>query len=546
MSTVFTNGRIHERGHGSRAASVAVVGGRIAAIGDLAEVRAAAGSQAQEFDLQGGLLSAGFVDAHLHPLMGGLERSLCDLGPARSADECLSIVAEYARRHPEEPWIIGGGWRLDLFPGGTPTREALDRVVDRPVILRSADRHGAWVNTRALEVAGVTADTPDPADGRIERDAAGIPSGTLHEGAIALVQVHSPAPTVEALHRGLLVAQEYVASLGITGWQDALLRVQENGVDSLDAYLAAVQDGSLRAKVTGALWWDRTRGLEQLPDLVARRDRAAALGGRFRADSVKLMLDGIAENFSARLTRSYRDGHGHSTGNTGVTFIAPAALNDIARALDDAGFQMHFHALGDLAVREALDALEGLPNALRLRHHLAHLQFIQPVDVGRFVRARATANLQPLWAQNEATVRDFTLPFIDPALEPYQYPFGDLTRAGVGLAAGSDWPVSSANPIEGIHVAVNRSSRESADAGQLLPEQALPLSVVWDAYTFGSAWLNHRDDTTGDIRVGAAADLITLDRDPFSNAPEEIVEAAVTGTWIDGELEWQRGGGRPR
>jgi predicted amidohydrolase YtcJ len=539
MSTVFTNGVVHERGRGPRAASVAVVDGRVAAIGDVEDVRASAGARAEEIDLAGGLLSPGFVDSHLHPLMGGLERSLCDLGPAKSAAECLAIIAEYARSNPDEPWIVGGGWRLDLFPGGTPTREALDRVVpDRPVILRSADRHGSWVNSRALEIAGVTAATPDPSDGRIERDADGAPSGTLHEGAIILVQTHSPAPSVAALHRGLLVAQEYVFSLGMVGWQDALLRIQDNGVDSLDAYLAAMADGSLRAKVTGALWWDRTRGLEQLPDLIARRDRAATVGERFRADTVKIMLDGIPENFSARLTQSYRDEHGHPTGNTGVTFVAPESLTEIARALDDAGFQMHFHALGDLAVREALDAVAELPNRARLRHHLAHVQFIQPVDVQRFTTAAATANLQPLWAQNEKALRELTLPFLDPSLESLVYPFGDLHRAGASLAAGSDWPVSSADPIQGIHVAVNRSSPETADAGPMLPEQALPLSVIWDAYTYGSAWLNHREATTGEIRVGAAADLIVLDRDPFARPADEIAETTVTSTWIDGERVW--------
>jgi predicted amidohydrolase YtcJ len=539
MSTVFTNGVVHERGRGPRAASVAVVDGRVAAIGDVEDVRSAAGARAEEIDLAGGLLSPGFVDSHLHPLMGGLERSLCDLGPAKSAAECLAIIGEYARSNPDEPWIVGGGWRLDLFPGGTPTREALDRVVpDRPVILRSADRHGSWVNSRALEIAGVTAATPDPSDGRIERDADGAPSGTLHEGAIILVQTHSPAPSVAALHRGLLVAQDYVFSLGMVGWQDALLRIQDNGVDSLDAYLAAMADGSLRAKVTGALWWDRTRGLEQLPDLIARRDRAATVGERLRADTVKIMLDGIPENFSARLTQSYRDEHGHPTGNTGVTFVAPESLTEIARALDDAGFQMHFHALGDLAVREALDAVAGLPNRARLRHHLAHVQFIQPVDVQRFTTATATANLQPLWAQNEKALRELTLPFLDPSLASLVYPFGDLHRAGASLAAGSDWPVSSADPIEGIHVAVNRSSPETADAGPMLPEQALPLSVIWDAYTYGSAWLNHREATTGEIRVGAAADLIVLDRDPFSRPADEIAETTVTSTWIDGERVW--------
>ncbi|MEP6843159.1 MAG: amidohydrolase family protein [Pseudolysinimonas sp.] len=359
MATIFTNGRYFESGRGSRAGSVAVVDGRIAAIGGLEEVRGLAGRQADEIDLQGGLLSPGFIDAHFHPLMGGLERSMCDLGPATSAHECFEIVATFAQMNPDDSWIGGGGWSLDLFPGGTPTRHDLDAVVpDRPVILRSADRHVSWVNSRALEIAGVTADTPDPGDGRVVRDSQGAPSGILYEGAIALVGRVAPAPEQNALKRGLLVAQEYATSLGITGWQDALLRVQENGVDSLDAYLEALSEGSLNVKVTGALLWDRARGLEQLPELVARRERAEGHSDRFRADSVKIMLDGIPESFTALLSHPYHDEHGHPTDNSGLRFIDSASLSQIARALDAEGFQMHFHAIGDQAVREGLDAVK--------------------------------------------------------------------------------------------------------------------------------------------------------------------------------------------
>ncbi|MEO7123733.1 MAG: amidohydrolase [Lacisediminihabitans sp.] len=542
MSTIFTNGRYFDSGTGSRVGSVAVVNGRIAAIGGLEKARTVAGSHADEVDLQGGLLSPGFIDAHFHPMMGGLERSMCDLGSATSARDCVEIVSAFAQRNPAEAWIVGGGWRLDLFPGGVPTRHELDAVVpDRPVILRSADRHVSWVNSRALEIAGVTAHTPDPDDGRVVRDSQGNPSGIFYEGGIALIERASPAPSQSALKRGLMVAQEYALSLGITGWQDALLRVQQNGVDSLDAYLEAISEGGLKVKVTGALWWDRTRGLEQLPELVARRRRAEGKSDRFRADSIKIMLDGIPESFTALLSHPYHDGHGNPTNNSGIRHIDTAALRQIVRALDAEGFQMHFHAIGDQAVRESLDALAELPGNSDLRHHLAHLQVVNPEDVRRFAGLTATANIQPLWAQNEPVMTDLTLPFLDPSLWPWVYPFGDLARANAHLAAGSDWPVSDANPLAGMHVAVNRSSHASSAAGPFIPEQAMSLQVIWDAYTSGSAWTNHRETTTGAIRVGAAADLAVIDRDPFSNSIDHIERAIVTGTWIDGEQVWARG-----
>ena len=249
------------------------------------------------------------------------------------------------------------------------------------------------------------------------------------------------------------------------------------------------------------------------------------------------MLDGTTETFSALLTQPYLDGHGHSTTNAGIRFISHGDLLESARALDAAGFQMHFHALGDLAVRDALDAIEAVAPS-DLRHHLAHLQIVQPTDVPRFAHLGAVANLQPLWAQNDPQMTDLAIPFLDPSLVALQYPFHDLVRAGAPLAAGSDWPVSSANPLDGIHVAVNRSTPASAAAGPLLPEQAVSLTTIWDAYTHGSARVNHRDNDTGRIAAGYAADLITLDRDPFTLPIDEIGTARVTSTWIDGAHVW--------
>ena len=533
-SKIFVNGSIYVTGVGSRSAAVGVVDGVIAAIGTRSEVGDRIG-QAEEIDLAGGLLSPGFVDAHLHPIMGGAERAQCDLNQAATREEVLRIVAEFAAVLPEDAWVTGGGWQQDLFPNGLPTRQDLDAATGgRPAILRSGERHSAWANTAAFRAAGIGAASLDPSDGRIEREADGFPSGTLHEGAIMLVQSVAPEPDLAAMHRGLLVAQQHCFSHGITGWQDAILRVHDNGVDALDVYLHALERGELQAKVRGALWWDRNRGLDQVGELIERRNRAREWAPRFRADSIKVMLDGTCANFTALLTQPYHDGHGHATENHGMRLVPFEQLESAAKELDAAGFQMHFHALGDQAVRDALDAISSLPRPSLQRHHLAHLQIVQPDDANRFSMLGAIANLQPLWAQSDAYMDDLTIPFLDPQLRGLQYPFGTLERAGARIAAGSDWPVSDISPVAGMHVAVNRNATGSPNPGPFLPEQALELRSIWDAYTAGSAYVNGLEDKVGRISVGYDADFAIFDTDPFTAPPEQIGETRVVSTWVDG------------
>jgi predicted amidohydrolase YtcJ len=430
---------------------------------------------------------------------------------------------------------------MEAFEGGLPSRAQLDAIVpDRPVFLLNRDHHGAWANTRAFELAEITADTPDPADGRIEREADGTPGGMLQEGATNLVAQVVPKTTVEDRVKGLLRAQAHLHALGITAWQDAILGVFNGQPDVSNAYLAAASDGRLTARVNGALWWDRERGAEQIPELVARRDKLTA--GRFRAGSVKIMQDGIAENFTAAMTVPYKDACGCTTGNAGLSFVDPVALRSHVTELDALGFQVHFHTLGDRAVREALDAVEaalGANGRRDNRHHLAHLQVVHPDDVPRFAQLGAIANLQPLWAAHEPQLDQLCIPFLGGELASWQYPFGDLLRSGATLAAGSDWPVSSPNPWEGIHVAVNRVNHGD-DREVFLPEQRLDLMTALAAYTAGSAHVNHLDDA-GVIRPGALADLVVLDRDPFASPAEEIGATGVEQTFVGGErVFWAR------
>ncbi|MFE9600356.1 amidohydrolase [Streptomyces hokutonensis] len=529
---LFTNGPVLTP-EGRTATAVAVTGDRITAVGH-AEVRDLAGPGTQIVDLAGRLLLPGFQDAHVHPVPAGLELTQCDLTGTKTAQDTLGAVRAYAEAHPEREWITGGGWSMEAFEGGTPTRELLDSVVpDRPVYLPNRDHHGAWVNSRALELAGITRDTPDPADGRIERDASGEPAGTLQEGAMQLVGRLTPPTTPGDRLAALLHAQRHLHALGITAWQDAIVGKFAGMADPSDAYLTAARDGSLTARVVGALWWDRERGAEQIPELAERR--AALSHGRFRAGSVKLMLDGVAETGTAALLDPYLDKCGCATGNRGTSFIDPDQLPKYVTELDALGFQCHFHALGDRAVRNALDAVEAAREAngpSDTRPHLAHLQVVHPDDVARFARLGAVANIQPLWAAHEPQMDELTIPFLGPERALWQYPFGALLRSGATLAAGSDWPVSSPDPLQGIHVAVNRV--EPGSAGPVfLPGERIGLAEALTAYTAGSAYANHLDDT-GRVAAGALADLVVLDRDPFAAPPEEIAETRVAHTYVGG------------
>jgi predicted amidohydrolase YtcJ len=504
------------------------------------DVRELVGPSTELVDLRGRMLIPGFQDAHVHPVWGGLDMLRCDLSELGTAAEYLEAIAGYVADHASDEWILGGGWQMSAFPGGTPTAAALDAVTGgRPAFIPNRDGHGAWVNSAALRLAGIDRETPDPADGRIERDADGTPSGTLHEGAMALVNRLLPEEPLERLTDALRLGQRYLHSFGITAWQDAIVGSYGDAGDPGPAYLRAAADGTLTARVVGAIWWDRTQGLEQIPSILERRDRYRA--GRFAATSVKVMQDGVAENFTAAMLEPYCDGHGHFTDNSGISFVDPAVLAEAVPILDAEGFQVHFHAIGDRAVRECLDAVEraiALNGRSDNRHHIAHIQVVHPEDVPRFRELGVAANMQSLWATYEPQMVELTLPFLGEPRSAWQYPFGDLLRAGAVLAAGSDWSVSTPDPMAAIHTAVNRTAAPGHEEGEydaFLPEQAIDLATSLTAYTAGSAWVNHLDDVTGTIEVGKLADLVVLDRDPFAGPAEEIGATHALQTFVEGE-----------
>jgi predicted amidohydrolase YtcJ len=514
--------------------AVAVRAGRIAFVGPEADARGWAGPDTRIVDVPGSLVVPGFQDAHCHPISSGLERLTCDLNDVHGADAYVRTVAGYAASHPDEPWIVGGGWSMDAFEAGCPSRGLLDAVVpDRPVFLPNRDGHGAWVNSRALAEAGIDASTPDPPDGRIEREADGSAQGTLHEGAMELVRALVPAFTADDQVAGLEEGQRYLHSNGVTAWQDAIVEPED-----LEAYLTLAGRGGLTGRVVGALWWDRTRGEEQVAELIERRDRSAV--GRFRASAVKIMQDGVIEDFTAAVLEPYLDADGAPTSNRGISFVAPEALKQAVTRLDAEGFQVHVHAIGERAVREALDAFEAAraSNGVRdSRHHIAHIQVVHPDDVPRFAALDVVANGQPYWACLEPQMIRLTIPFIGPERTGWQYPFGSLLRAGARLAFGSDWSVSTGNPLREVRVAVTRRPEPQDDPDQpaFLPEERLDLATAMTAFTAGSAFVNRLDDRTGTLEAGKLADLAVLDRDIFALDPMDIGTARVLMTLVEGE-----------
>ena len=512
--------------------AVAVRGSRIVQVGSSADVRRLIGSRTRVIELAGETLLPGFQDAHVHPIDGGMLSSQSDLHGLTDAPAYLDAISAHAAAHPDREWITGGGWLLTAFPRGEPDGALLDAIVpDRPAFLYSHDGHVGWANARALAIAGIDRRTPDPADGRIVRDADGEPTGTLIDGAVDLLAPHLPQPTHADRLDGLRAGQAHLHALGITAWQDAHVEP-----DELAVYREAVQAGWLTARVVAALWWERRAGLEQVDAFERQRDASAV--GRLRAASVKLMLDGILESRTAFMTSPYIGPDGVAGADAGTPFIEPAQLREAVIELDRRGFQAHFHAIGDGAVRLALDAVEAARAAngrTDHRHHVAHLEVVNPEDVPRFASLGVVATMQPLWASDDDQMRTLRVPLLGADRAGWQYSFASLERAGATLAGGSDWTVSSANPLLEIEVAVTRVDPDTRDRAPFTPEERLSLDAALRAFTIGSAYVNHLDAETGTIEVGKLADLVVLDRDVRDRGAGAIGDATVRWTFVEGE-----------
>ncbi len=494
-------------------------------------------------DLDGGTIAPAPGDGHAHPVLGALE----GVGPAvREADDLagiLAAVAAWKEAHPNAEWIVGGSYDATFAPGGRFDARWLDEVTgDTPTVLRSWDYHTAWVNTAALRAAGITASTPDPALGRILRREDGSPLGTLQEAAANdflanVAPAFTLAQRVDAVERA---TAEY-ATNGMTWVQDAWVEPAD-----VDHYLAAATQSRLHARVNLALRADPASWRSQPAEFAELRARVRELsqrlygtanGGasRLSADTVKFFIDGVIENHTAALSSPYAD----RADDFGLPNWQADELRAAVAAFEDAGFQLHLHAIGDAAVTAALDAVEALRassterRGQRISHVIAHVAMLRPEDTRRFAELGVIANFEPYWAQCDAVMRDLTIPHIGHDREGWQYLIGSVHRSGATISFGSDWPVTTKDWRPALSTAITRHSHLEPQAEPWLPDERITPATAYAAYTSGIARQAQVSDR-GSLRVGMVADAAWLSANPLTVTPTEIPAIRVLGTWLAG------------
>ena len=533
--TLFHDGTVWTGSSGATAEALLVEGDVIVAVGEAALAAAAEHADTVDVDLGGGFLMASFGDGHAHPLLGGLEFVGPAVRPCSSVEEIVAEVRKYAEANPDEEWIVGASYDGSLAEGGLFDARWLDEAVpDRPVALRAWDYHTMWVNSVALERAGITAETPDPVLGEIPHRADGSVLGTLREwGAVDLVTAVMPPRDEDTRIAALGTAADYYLARGVTWVQDAWVEPGD-----VDTYVEAARRGALRIRFNLAQYADPRHFDSQLDGFSEARRRVDELGSPFlTANTVKFFADGVVENETGALLAPYCSGlHQH-----GMRVWEGDSLARAAARVDALGLQIHIHAIGDAAVRQALDAIEHAieSNGPRDRRPvIAHVQLVDDADLARFAKLGVIPCMQPLWAQMDALMTVLTIPRLGVERADRQYRMRTLVDSGAPLALGSDWPVSSGAPLDGIAIGVSRRTPEGEPEGGWTPEEILGIERALTAYTSGVSEQAFAEQTWGRLEVGASADLLWLERDPRHVPASELPTVRVLGTYVRGELAY--------
>jgi predicted amidohydrolase YtcJ len=517
----------------SWATAIAVRDGRIVYVGADSLPPGLTGPTTEVVELQGKMVLPAFQDGHVHPISSGVELGECTLDDLTTAAAIVDSIQRCARARPAEPWVRGGGWQLPVFPDANPSSKLLDQAVpDRPALLYAADGHSAWVNSRALALAKITRDIPDPLNGRIERDPrTGEPSGTLREDAIGLVSRAMPPRTSAELAAGLQRAQRLANRVGITTVFSAATNEAE-----LRAYSEAERKGTLTVRVVAALHFDDPLADSMLPRLRDLRTRFA--GSRVRPRAVKLFADGVIEARTAALLEPYLG----SKGDTGKPIYDPDRLKDLTVALDGDGFQIHVHAIGDRAIRMTLDAFayaRARNGSRDARHTITHLELIDPEDIPRFRALGAIANFQALWANGDEYLTRLTEPALGAERSRWLYPIASVARTGAVVSGGSDWSVSSINPLDAMEMGIIHRQPDRPNQRPWNPAERVDLATMIAMYTINAAYQNHLERETGSIEPGKLADLIVLDRNLFDVPVEQIHRVRVARTLLEGKTVFE-------
>jgi predicted amidohydrolase YtcJ len=525
-----------------------VAAGRISFVGDDATAKSGVGRTTRVIDLHGRMLLPSFRDSHVHPSDSANPATSLELNGIVKRERVLEMIRRFAQAHPEKAWITGRGWDEAAFlPSGQPTREMLDEAVpDRPAYLLNNSGHQAWANSRALAAAHITAETPDPENGRIERDASGQPTGSLLEHAKGLVEAVIPPVTADERLADLTAQLRAMVELGITAVEDAAVTT-----DIERAYQTLQQTHRLNVRANLCqLYRPAEDDDAQIRQFVSQRAGLAA--ERLHAGCVKIFLDGAYGGHSVALIEPYSDDPAKF--GRGKLFVDPERLNRVVTRLDAEGFQVHMHAIGDGAVRAGLDAYAQArqTNGIRdNRHTLAHLGLIDNNDVPRFRTLHVVANMTPLWSVDDPWETVFAPRMFGQARYAELYRTRTLLDAGVVLVWGSDWPVTGFSPLDGIETAVTHRYPGGRDlAGNVdhawKPEERVSLEQAIVAYTTAGAYLVHDDATRGPLTVGKAADLVVLSRNLFDTPALEIHTVRVDMTVHDGQVIFERAGGDSR
>lgn len=486
---------------------------------------------AETVDLAGGTVVPGFGDGHAHPVFAGVETLFAPVRDLASVEDVVGAVAAWAAEHPDAAWVRGEGYDPTLAPGGRFDAAWLDAVVpDRPVVLRASDYHTAWVNTRALELAGIDAATPDPADGEIVRRDDGTPLGTLREwGAWRRAYALLPPLTDEERVGAVAHAARTYARHGVTWVQDAWVEA-----DTLESWLLAAHEDVLTLHANLAFLAEPAGRWEaERRTLVQQRTRVQHEGGRLlTARTVKFFVDGVIESGTAALLSPYTDcPHSH-----GIANWQPDELAEAVTAIVGLGFQPHLHAIGDAGVRSALDAVRAAVavHGEANRPVIAHAQLVDAADLDRFRELGVVANFEPLWAQPDPSQVELTVPRLGPERADAQYRMATLLRSGTAVSFGSDWPVTSPDPLAGIAVAVTRQTPQGDPPGGWMPAERLTLDEALLAATAGVAHQAGEETLWGRLVPGMRADVAWLAAPIAELDPRALHEVTVAGTWLGG------------
>lgn len=509
--------------------AVAIRGNQIVLTGSSSSLSSLKGPGTRVINLEGKLVIPGFNDAHVHFLSGVMGFLEADLSESKTPARIVETVTAFATSHPEKTWITGRGWQYTWFPSGLPTAEDFAGIpTDRPVYLRSYDGHSAWANQKALELAGVTAQSKPPTAGTVVVDSKGKLTGALLEGAQDLVSALVPKPSREDQLNALREGMTLAAKLGLTTLQNA-----SGSLDELSLYEELAASNSLTVRYAAALSVDEHT---TEADLTAYKEKRTALEGHplLRADAIKFMLDGVIESHTAAMLEPYDD---MPESNGGFTLPLEDYKKLVTR-LDKEGYRLYTHGLGDRAVRESLNAYENAAheNGERpRRHRIEHIENINPEDIPRFVSLGVMPSMEPIHADPGAM--GVWEKAIGPERLPFSFAWNSILSTGAMLVYSSDWPACIAlDPIRGIHVAVNRRTPDGFPAEGWVAGQKITIAQALSAYTKAGSYSSFEENVKGQLKAGYLADMIVLSDDLFTIDPMKIASTRVVMTIFDGKV----------